>query len=299
MCAMLSLLMIGTLVGFSMLFQPVLDPYLLEIGRKGTVQVGLGLTNTRTGKPSTPDEVAVSARGISYVFVGEQHGTVAHQQMQADIIRALVRDGRNVSVGFEMFTRPNQLNLNPWTLGKWTEAEFVEKANWKKEWGFDYASYRPIFEAVKELRLPMVALNVPRAWVSAVGKGGPGALTAEQQQELPELYLDNKNHQAVFNSLMGGHPVSGDAGRNMYAAMVLWDEGMADTAIKYTSQFGSSANRVMVILAGIGHGMYEQGINWRIARRTGQETLTVICIQADGPRKVARGLGEFVFASKP
>jgi uncharacterized iron-regulated protein len=252
---------------------------------------------TRNGKTVSLDDIAKAAANTRYVYVGESHDNPHHHQMQAEVIAALVRAGRNVVVGMEMFTRPNQVNLAPWTMGMWTEEQFIEGADWKKQWGFDFGIYRPIFTVVRDNKLPLIALNLPRDWVRAVGRGGYSALTPEQKAELPEdLYLGNKDHRAIFNSLMGGHPPSGTQGENIYSAQVLWDEGMADTAIKYMAG-RPSANTVMVVVAGSGHVMYGQGINWRVARRTGDKGVTVMAGEAAEPREVARGVGDFFYLS--
>ena len=142
----------------------------------------------------------------------------------------------------------------------------------------------------------MIALNVPRDWVRAVGKSGTAGLPEEAKGQVPDLYLDNANHKKVFEAMLGGHPL-GPNMSNIYTAQVLWDEGMADSAIKYMASYPSE-NRAMVICAGSGHVMYSQGINYRIQRRTGEKTLSVICIDSDEPRSVANGLGDFVFVSK-
>lgn len=275
------------------------DPHRLPIGRPGEVQAQRGLTDLRTGRPAVLADVVRSADGLRFVLVGESHTSPEHHQLQAQIIDALAQAGRSVVVGFEMFTRPNQENLAPWSAGLWTEEQFVQRADWKSQWGFDFSIYRPIFEAVRKHRLPMVALNVPRDWVRAVGRGGPGALTEEQKSQLPPLYLQNRQHRTIFEAMLGGHPVTGAAGENMYAAQVLWDEGMADTALKYFESKPGTSNSVMVIVAGSGHVMYGQGISWRIARRTGEKSLIVVAIDGTAPRTVAKGLADFVFLSDP
>jgi uncharacterized iron-regulated protein len=194
-----------------------------------------------------------------------------------------------------MFTRPVQKSLAPWTLGRYSEPEFIVESDWQKQWGFPFEIYAPIFRAIKKDRLPMVALNVPRDWVRSVGKGGYEGLTAEQRQQLPaDFYLGNKDHESVFVALMGGHPPTSP---NIYKAQVLWDEGMADTAIKYFEGRAASRNAVMVIIAGIGHGMYGQGINYRILRRTGEKTLTVAMVESSQAAKVSRGIGDFVYVA--
>lgn len=277
------------------------DPYLLDIGAPGRVTVQPNqIVNTATSRQATAADVAAAARGLRFVYLGESHNSPDHHQMQSNVIEALVADGRDVVVGFEQFTRPVQDSLNPWTLGWWDEATFIERSDWKTQWGFDYALYRPIFETTKKNRLPMVALNVPRDWVRAVGRGGYSALTPDQRKELPEdLFLGNANHKAVFTGLMGGHPMTGTQGENVYAAQVLWDEGMADTALKYLEKRGVSAKTVFVVIAGAGHVMYGQGINYRVERRTGLKGVTLTMFDGTEPREVSRGLGDFVYMAKP
>lgn len=275
------------------------SPYRLPIGDPRPLGIAPGETrDTVSGRTVTPAAIARAARGHRFVYLGESHDSALHHRMQAAVIEALVADGRNVIVGFEMFTRPVQDRMNPWTLGWWSEEQFLANAEWKTQWGFDFALYRPIFEATRKHRLPMVALNVPRDWVRAVGREGQGALTPEQRAELPkEMSLDNRDHRAVFGALMGGHPPTGPRGENIYAAQVLWDEGMADSALKYLAQYPTDPNRVMVIVAGSGHVMYGQGINHRVWRRTGEKGVTLTMIASEKPTEVSRGLGDFVYCA--
>lgn len=275
------------------------NTYLLPIGRTGEATVAVNeVRDMRTDTPSDVTKIAEAARGYRFVFVGESHDNPHHHKMQADIIQALAEAGRDVVVGFEMFTRPVQKALNPWTLGMYTKEEFIKEADWKGQWGFPYEIYEPIFEVTKKYKLPMVALNVPRDWVRAVGKGGYDALTAEQKAQLPsDFYMGNKEHRKLIESMMGGHPMTGTAGENMYKAQTLWDEGMADTALKYLAARSVGAETVFVILAGSGHTMYGQGINYRIKRRTGMDGLAVTCIESKEPIKVSKGLGDFVYCS--
>ena len=279
------------------------DPLQLKIRRSDSQQVAINnWYDLNSGKQSSLDSFLQAADSYQFVFLGESHDDPIHHQNQAKVIDGLVKRGRTVIVGFEMFTRPNQGNLYAWTLGRETEDEFIKNSNWQKEWGFSFSLYRPIFDVIKTNRLPMIALNVPRDWVRTVGKSGLKGLTADQQAQVPTVLTSNTNHKAVFDGLMGGHPMTGPTGDNIYAAQCLWDEGMADTALKYVShRFGSAENMpknaVFVIVAGMGHGLYKQGINWRIMRRTGMDTLTLINVEAEKPMPVSRGLADYVFVA--
>jgi len=275
-----------------------INPYQLEIGEKGQVLVKTGqIIETKTGKSVSAKSIARQAKGYRYILLGESHDHPDHHGLQAEIIHELAKEGRDVVIGLEMFTRPVQNELLAWSLGWQSESEFIEKSKWKTEWGFDYGLYRPIFEAAKKFKLPLVALNVPRDWVRKVGREGLAGLTEEQRQELPkEIDLGNNDHRSIFSALMGGHPVTGPRGENIYSAQVLWDAGMANTAIKWMSK--RSKESIMVIVAGSGHVMYKQGINWRITKATGDKTLDVVMIEGDQPQKVSKGISDYVFAAK-
>lgn len=276
------------------------DPLRLAIGRAGEVKIEAGLiVDLRSGKLARIPDIAAAADGTRFVYLGESHTNVDHHRMQAAVIEALVARGRDVVVAFEMFTRPVQSSLNPWTMGWWSEADFIEKSDWKKQWGFDYAIYKPIFDATRKHRLPMVALNVPRDWVRAVGRGGPGALPEEAKGQVPELDLSSKGHRQVFDALMGGHPPMGAQGQNIYAGQVLWDTAMADSAIKYLALRPSTAKTVFVVIAGSGHVMYGQGINYRVWKRTGDSGITLTMMEAEKEVEVSRGIGDFLYCAPP
>jgi uncharacterized iron-regulated protein len=290
---------LGVLSAFALSTETPPDPERMPIGRAGDAVVkAAGMVDTKTLREATPEAVAAAADGVRFVYLGEGHTNAAHHAMQAKIIEALVKRGRDVIVGFEMFTRPKQEDLNPWSLGWWSEDEFVRRSEWKTQWGFDFALYRPIFEVVKENRLPMIALNVPRDWVRAVGRGGLSALTPEQRRQLPQdIDLGWKEHRAVFNAMMGGHPMTGADGDHMYAAQVLWDVGMADSILKYWDRCPRSSRTVIVIVAGAGHVMYGLGINGRVAKRTGERGLTVTMVEATDKATVSRGISDYVYAA--
>lgn len=290
-----------SLILAAILGQSASDPNRLAIGRKGERTVAVGsLTSLANGREATAKDVAQAARGKRFVFLGENHATAPHQQMEADVIQALLDDGRQVIVGLEMYTRPKQDWLDQWSQGKLEEADFLAKSDWKGQWGFDYGFYRPVFETARKAHVPMIALNVPRDWVRAVGRGGYVALTTEQRLQLPPNLGDrNESHRRVFDALMGGHPMGGPTGENIYSAQVLWDQGMADTAIKVLERTPVSAKTVFVVIAGSGHVMYGQGINDRIARRKAGEGVTVVMTQSESAATVSNGLADFVYVTKP
>ncbi|MBX3095545.1 MAG: ChaN family lipoprotein [Fimbriimonadaceae bacterium] len=267
--------------------------YQLPISAPGLVEASKGYTQLPQGRSVEASAIAEAARGMRFVFVGESHDNAEHHRAQAEVIEALVADGRRVSVGLEMFTFDNQANLNPWAQGMWSEEEFIQRSDWKNQWGFDYTLYKPIFDSVRTHRLGLFALNVPRPWVSSVSRTGMDAMTDEMKQRVPRMDMNLTAHRTLFNAMMEGHP-PGAALDGMYRGMVMWDEGMAANALAVMRRRPSSKD-VMVILAGNGHIMHGTGINRRIEMSTGESVITVVCIEGDADATVSKGLGQFVY----
>ncbi|AIE83565.1 ChaN family lipoprotein [Fimbriimonas ginsengisoli] len=275
------------------------SPLTLPIGRPGKTTIAAGrLADMRTGAAATADDIAKAADGKRFVFLGEQHATAPCQILEAAVVDALARRGRHVVVGLEMYQRPKQSVLD--SFGQMDETAFLEQSDWKKQWGFDFSYYRPVFDVVRKFRIPLVGLNVPRDWVRSVGKGGFAGLPAEAKGQLPDdMKLDISEHRQVFDSLMGGHSNVGPSMENMYSAQVLWDEGMADTAIRYLAAHKPDRKTVFVVIAGSGHVMYGQGINRRIERRKAGDGLNVVMTESAVPVEVSNGIGDFVYVSPP
>ncbi|HEY3782122.1 MAG TPA: ChaN family lipoprotein [Fimbriimonadaceae bacterium] len=289
---------ISLLLGFAFLQKDV-DPLRLPIGPKGEITLQPGeIVDTRTGAKATIADIVGAADGKGFVFLGESHTNPEHHKFQARVIESLAAK-RPVVVGFEMFTRPVQDELNPWTMGWYTQDEFIEKSDWKHQWGYDFNLYKPIFDVTRDQHIPMVALNIPRPWVHMVGTQGYGGLTADQKAQLPtDLGALNPVHREVFNAMIGGgHPGSTTSLGHMYEAQVLWDQAMADSALKYEMAHPQPSDGVFVVVAGSGHVMYRQGINYRIWKRTGQSGVTVVMVDEDGPVTVSKGLGDFVYCA--
>jgi uncharacterized iron-regulated protein len=269
------------------------DPYAMDFTGQGLYEAPMGWSRTSSGEAASPQAIAAAAAGHKFVLVGESHDELSHHRRQAEVIEALTASGREVTIGMEMFTRDNQGSLGGWPLGEWSQEEFIEKSNWKTQWGFDYALYAPIFSASRTHGLPLVALNLPRDWVRRVGRGGPGALTPEEARWAPDIDTSNESHLKLFTAMIGGHPLEGERGRNMYAAQVSWDEGMAQTAHEWALA-NPNPKRVMVIIAGSGHTMHGLGINYRLKRK-GWSSIHALPITASEPRTLARSAADFVW----
>ena len=258
-------------------------------------QVPLALdavTDTRTGELLAPAEVAGRLAGARLVLVGESHTSIEFHRAQLRLIEELVRAGREVLVGLEMYPYTEQEHLDRWRREPMTEEQFVDRSRWYDAWGYHWDYYRPIFLFARDHGLPMVAVNTPREVVSAVRKQGFEGLSAEDRAHVPEtIDLESEDHRTLFRAffaddgdgLHGGMPE--EQLEAMFAAQVTWDATMAHNALRALAERGGSGSDgassgsapdleatpasapdpVLVVLVGSGHVAYGLGIERQAA----------------------------------
>ena len=221
-----------------------------------------GVVDTRTAEVLTPSELAARLAEVRLLLVGETHTSIEAHRVQLSVIRALVESGREVMVGLEMYPHTEQRYLDQWTDGLLTEKGFVQLSRWYANWGYNWGYYRDIFTFARDTGLTMVAVNAPRAVVSAVRQRGFDGLTEDEARHVPpRVDTDDEDHLKLFRAYMGppggGHGVSEEQLSSMFAAQCTWDAAMAHNAVRALE---SRPQAIMVVLVGSGHVAYGLGI---------------------------------------
>lgn len=255
------------------------------------------------------------------VCIGESHKNPHHHWAQLHVFDKLSAQNRlagvETALGMEMFQRPFQGVLDDFAAGRISESELLTRSGYAKRWGYDWGFYKPIVRMAKERSSAILALNTERELTKRVSRAGLSKLTPDERAKLPELDLENVEHRAWFDSMMGdmggahGHGSASHgkdsphaemtpeeaakkaeeakaASERIYAAQVLWDETMAEGAARWLSHGG---RRQIVILAGQGH-CHDSGVVARLKRRGVARSVSVLPILETGEGEVAQALAE-------
>lgn len=221
--------------------------------------------DARTGAAVTPADVARGLAKTRLVFLGESHTNVEFHRVQLQVIRELAKAGRKVLVGLEMYPVAEQPALDLWNAGSVSEAEFVEKSAWYRNWGYHWGYYRDIFLLCREAKATLHGVNVPRELVSDVRKKGFDGLSAEQKALLPpKIDTENADHLRLFKAFFDEedsmHSASMPAAmwEGMFRAQCTWDAAMAWNAAAALKK-ANDPNAIMVVLIGSGHVAYGLG----------------------------------------
>ncbi|CAN5247658.1 hypothetical protein BH11MYX1_BH11MYX1_29610 [soil metagenome] len=254
------------------------------------------------------------------VCVGEEHKNPHHHWVELETVRRLATKWPHFALGMEMFQRPFQGVLDDYAAKKIDQAALLSRSGWEDRWGYDYGFYGPTIAVVVEAHAALVALNASKELTKKVVHHGLESLTPAERAQLPaELKLDDKQHRAWFDALMsdmgegdphnphgGGTPAeppdphagSGSASPHeepempsadrIYAVQVIWDETMADSAVKWLA---ANKDGRIVIMAGSGH-CHDSAIVNRIVRRGIKEVVSVRSVIDDGQGGVAEELAK-------
>lgn len=230
----------------------------------------LAYVDGTTGQQLTYADVMARIQAHDVILVGEQHDQMLHHRIERRVVEIAVATGSSVAVGLEMLPWPYQSELDRYNSGVIDEEQLAKATEWSKTWGFGFEMYQPIFAAGRVGKARFVAINAPRSLVKAVSKQGIDGVSPEERAQLPEMDLTDEVHRAEIREVFEAHhpPVgAADAADKafdrFYSAQVLWDESMADGAVKARK---NGAARV-VVLAGVGHVGGGRGIAQRVVRR--------------------------------
>jgi uncharacterized iron-regulated protein len=278
----------------------------------------LAAAEVRQGDQSAmPEALLDAARQAHLVCVGEQHDDHAHHKFQSALFDALTDSSKSeewpFALGMEMFQRQYQHVLDDYLERRVDDAELVQQSEWKERWGFDYLMYMPMLQSARQKRVQLIALNAPRELTRLVARRGLDGLPSALKNQMPELLLDDQEHRRFFWTIMGfdragahdsphqDNPHQDNphesphrknphrdaahdsahgraSAENFYAAQVVWDETMAESAAAWLSE----PDRHIMIVAGNGH-CHDSAIVRRVARRRpGIKTLSVLLEPRDG-----------------
>lgn len=239
------------------------DPSALHVAVPRFDGADFAFYDGNTGKQIAFDEVVTRARAANVVIVGEQHDQPSHHELQRRVVATLGAEP-GLAVGFEMLTWPTQPALDRFSHGELTPQQLADEVNWSKAWGFAFSMYEPIFADAQRAGARVYALNPPRDLVRAVRRGGVEKLPPAERSQVPELDMGDDLHRAWFEGIIKeGHPVPQRDLDGFYRAQVLWDESMAEGAVK---ALDAGAARV-VVLCGVGHVAFGRGVPQRVERR--------------------------------
>jgi uncharacterized iron-regulated protein len=232
------------------------------------------IVSVASGQTVSFEQMIDVLAGARTIYVGERHDQGSDHEAQLRIAAALDARSASLALGFEMFQIPSQGALDAFERADIDEATLLERTEWSRRWGFDFAFYRPLLTLAQTRHHRMIALNVPQEIVHAVARGGLEALDDAQRAALPELDLGVAAHREATLDALREHPGMSEATlERFYLAQVLWDETMGSRVAEALG--ADDPPEHMIVFAGVMH-VRKNAIPDRAARRGAGASAIVI-----------------------
>ena len=224
--------------------------------------VSLKLFDLQTRQSIAGVQAMDALKSTRLVLVGEHHTDQSHHEAQLQVIQTLNAQSIPLSIGLEMFRKDSQAALDQWVAGELDEAAFERV--YLDNWNFPWPLYRSIFVYARDMKIPMVGLNVSRDITRQVAQQGFASLSDQQRGELEGVTCNvTREYRDFIRSAFGAHGHGNMDFVRFCEAQLVWDTAMAINALNHLE---GHPDRVMVLLAGSGHAR-KMGIPYQVKSR--------------------------------
>jgi uncharacterized iron-regulated protein len=242
---------------------------LMPIGKGEIVETG-------SRKKVTIEDIVKKNLRSRVFIIGEYHDSFECHTFQRDFIEALFRQHPRLVVGFEFFTRQDDEVLERWRTANISEEELLKKTGWYARNSLNYGYTRPIMETIRQHKIKVVGLNLPRKIVHQVSSRGFDSLSAQDKKLFPTIHHPNPDHEFYIQSQFGDLAVQLDWWfRTMYQAQKCWDVVMAESMRRVLAQREYRGYKG-IIIAGSAHVAYWLGIPFRYQKADRNVKLTTL-----------------------
>lgn len=137
-------------------------------------------------------EMLKAIAGADVVYVGDYHTSKQSQRSFLRILKAIIKDNKNIMIGMELIHSFNQGILDDYLCGKIANGHFLKKIGFHQHWIFDlWDNFKPIFDFARYHDVPVFALDAAK----------PNASLKKRDEKTGELivdYIDKYPNKKMF-----------------------------------------------------------------------------------------------------
>ena len=222
--------------------------------------------------PAKQPELWNRIAAADVIYIGETHSSRKDHLYELELIRGMIRRRIKFAVGWEMFDRTQQSDLNRFNEGRLTLAELFARTGFDKSWATYSPLYARILETTARANIPNIGLNAPTALAHKVAQGEP--LSPNEKKQIPTEFRVPAGAYRHFVGLLGEHPgmEPGDLPR-FFAAQNVWDQTMAKTILEFHKR---NPGTKLVVLTGRGHVQGGFGVSNYVQQKSATKQLVLV-----------------------
>lgn len=223
------------------------------------------------GEPLQYEEMLDDLAGAGVVYLGEFHTFAEHHAIQTQVLTDLAKRGKPLVLGMEQLESPDQPTIDRYNRGEIDFEQLAAAVKWPQSWG-NYQQYKPLVEAARKFKIPVLALNARAATIRQVRvSGGVERMDPKIRVQLPkEMRTDDPLYAKLLGlQLMVHMAANPNMLRPWIEAQIARDETMADTLCSFLNS-PAGRGRSAIVVCGNGHISYGLGTPARVRRRMPQ-----------------------------
>jgi uncharacterized iron-regulated protein len=205
------------------------------------------------------------------IFIGDYHDSADLHVKVAKIIKALGKRGYKIHLANEWFSPKQNDILYKFTNSKIDADTFKKEIKWENI-GYDFKSYAPIYEAIKEINGSMYGINLTKDERKMISDENLTAMSSDERAFYNSLDLNTTSHKKLLEHYFKHcHKKRADEDtltckRRIYRVMVAWDSKMALESYKLSKKVLKTPKDKLIVFAGAFHLQSHLGINMRFSR---------------------------------
>ena len=219
-----------------------------------------------------PAEFWIRIADADVVYIGETHSSRKDHAYETELIRAMIRSHVHFAVGWEMFDRTQQADLNRFNEGKLSLTELFARTGFEKSWATYSPLYASILRTTAHANIPNIGLNAPTALAHKLAAGEP--LSLSEKKQIPTEFRIPTGAYRHFVQLLGEHPgMKQDDLPRFFAAQNLWDQTMAKTILEFQKKHPATK---LLVLTGRGHVQDGFGVPKYVHQKSATKQLVLL-----------------------
>lgn len=206
------------------------------------------------------------------IYVGEVHDSAVDHQYELKLIRGMIDHGFRFAVGWEMFDRSQQENIESWQSRQSSIDDLIKATHFQQHWGVYSPVYRKILALTEKYRIRNIALNAPPELTHKIAAGEE--LSEKEKASLPREFAEPAGAFRNFLTMMGPHPgLQSSNLRRFFAAQNVWDQTMASRILEFLKK---NPGTKLVVFTGRGHVSRGFGIPSYVRQKTNSKQLILL-----------------------
>lgn len=234
------------------------------------------------------------------IFIGDLHNNEKMHQFTAELIATLGKE-YTLHLANEWFTPMDNETLAQFVNKKLNEKEFLNVINWKKNIGYQYKSFKPIYQNLKEVEGKMYGINLSRDERKKISLIKIDDMDAKEKLFYKNIDLNTSIHKQFISSFLSDchAPLKNEEKQEclerMYRVQVAWDEKMGKESAILAKKVIQGKKDKLIVFVGAMHLEFGLGVNMRFARNS---TLPYVTVLPGFEKNIELGKADFIYYIK-